>query len=104
MTKVELPDAEDIVEKTEPTKNVVTGKDFAKLTKKALKLGATSLDISNQKNSKYFVTLKDGKKVHFGSVKYEDYHDEERRQKYLATAKKIKKQTKRINLGKPWKN
>ena len=49
MTKVELPDAEDIVEKTEPTKNVVTGKDFAKLTKKALKLGATSLDISNQK-------------------------------------------------------
>ena len=101
MTKVELPDAEDIVEKTEPTKNVVTGKDFAKLAKKALKLGATSLDISNKKNSKYFVTLKDGKKVHFGSVKYEDYHDEERRQKYLARAKKIiKKKQKELT----WEN
>lgn len=34
--------------------------------------------------------LKGGKKVHFGSVKYEDYHDEDRRQKYLARVKKIK--------------
>lgn len=35
MKKVELPNAEDIVEKkkTEPKKNVVTGKDFEKLTK-----------------------------------------------------------------------
>ena len=35
MKKVELPDAENIVEKkkAEPKKNVVTGKDFAKLTK-----------------------------------------------------------------------
>lgn len=34
MKKVELPDAEDIVEKkTEPKKNVITGKDFEKLTK-----------------------------------------------------------------------
>lgn len=40
---------EDPVETTQPTKNVVTGKDFTKLTKKALKLGATSLDYSNRK-------------------------------------------------------
>ena len=38
--------AEDIVE-DKPKRDVVTGKDFAKLTKKALKLGATSLDFSN---------------------------------------------------------
>lgn len=37
----------------QPTKNVVDGKDFVKLTKKALKLGAESLDFSNGKNSKY---------------------------------------------------
>ena len=43
------------------------------MTKKALKLGATSVDYSNRKNSKYFVTLKDGKKVQFGSPKYPDF-------------------------------
>ena len=58
-------------ETAQPTKNVVTGKDFAKLTKKALKLGATSLDYSNRKNSKYFITLNDGKKILFGNPKYE---------------------------------
>lgn len=61
--KKELPDAEDIVEKTEPTK---TGKDFAKLTTKAITLGATALNYSNRKNTKDFVTIEDGKKVHLG--------------------------------------
>ena len=85
--KKELPEAEDIVEKTEPTK---TGKDSAKLTKKAITLGATALiNYSNRKNTKDFVTLEDGKKVHLGSVKKEDYHDKERRKKYLARAKRI---------------
>ena len=82
---------EDIVV-TRPTKNVVTGKDFAKLIKKALKLGDASLDYSNRKNNKYFVTLKDGKKVHFGNPKYQDYllnGDEERRKKDLSRATKI---------------
>lgn len=88
MKKVKLPDAEDIVEKTEPTKNVVTGKHFAKLAKKAIKLEATDVNYSNRKNTKYFVTLEDRKKVHFGSVKNENYHDEERRKKYLVRAKK----------------
>lgn len=44
-----------------------------------MKLGTTSLDYSNRKNSKYFVTLKDGKKIHFGNPKFEDFNDEDRR-------------------------
>ena len=63
----------DSPEEEEPTKNAVTGKDFAKLTKKALKLGAETLDYSPRKNNKYVATLPDGKKVHFGSPKYPDF-------------------------------
>ena len=74
-------------------KFVVTGKDFKKLTKKAQKLGAESLDYSTRKNNKYMVTLPEGKKVHFGSPKYPDYlfhKDEEGRDRYLSRATKIK--------------
>ena len=74
-------------------KYVVTGKDFRNLTKKAQKLGAESLDYSTRKNNKYMVTLPEGKKVHFGSPKYPDYlfhKDQERRDKYLSRATKIK--------------
>lgn len=74
-------------------KFVVTGKDFKKLTKKAQKLGAETLDYSTRKNNKYVVTLPEGKKVHFGSPKYPDYlfhKDEERRDRYLSRATKIK--------------
>ena len=74
-------------------KYLVTGKDFKKLTKKAQKLGAETLDYSTRKNNKYMVTLPEGKKVHFGSPKYPDYlyhKDEERRDKYLSRATKIK--------------
>ena len=78
-------------EKTQ-TKNVV-GEAFRKLQKKAKRLGAKSLDYSKRKDMKYTVTLETGKKVNFGSAKYEDYllhKDEERRQKYLKRAKAIK--------------
>ena len=44
-------------EEERPAKNVVTGKDFAKLTKKARKLGAESLDFSPRKYNKYVATL-----------------------------------------------
>ena len=74
-------------------KNVVTGKEFKKLTKKAKKLGAESLDYSTRKNNKYVATLTSGKKVHFGSSQHADYlihKDQDRREKYLARAKKIK--------------
>ena len=74
-------------------KYLVTGKEFKKLTQNAKKLGAESLDYSTRKNNKYMVTLKSGKKVHFGSIKYADYlthKDKERREKYLTRATKIK--------------
>ena len=77
--------------KDTPKKTLVEGNVFKKLQRKAKKLGAKSLDYSNRKNNKYVVEY-EGKKIHFGSTKYEDYlihKDEERRDKYLARAKKI---------------
>ena len=47
-------------------KFVLKGKEFKKLTKMAKKLGAESLDYSKRKNNKYVVTLRNGKKLHFG--------------------------------------
>ena len=67
------------------------GDDFKRLQKKAKKLGAKYLDYSKRKNNKYVVEY-EGKKIHFGSTKYEDYlihKDLDRREKYLAKAKKI---------------
>ena len=57
----------------EEDKYIVSGKEFKKLTKNAIKLGAESLDYSKRKNNKYMVTLPSGKKVHFGSPNYPDY-------------------------------
>ena len=74
-------------------KNVLVGEEFDKLIDKAKDLGAESLDYSSRKNNKYMVKLPGGKKVHFGSPKYEDYtihKDKERRDKYLSRATKIK--------------
>ena len=74
-------------------KYIVTGKDFKKLIRNAKKLGAESLDYSTRKNNKYVATLPSGKKIHFGSPNYPDYlihQDKERRNRYLARAKKIK--------------
>ena len=76
-----------------PKENVLTGEEFKKLIKNAKNLGAESLDYSSRKNNKYMVKLSDGKKVHFGSPKYEDFtvhKDKERRDKYLSRATKIK--------------
>ena len=76
-----------------PNIYILEGPDFYRLTKNAKKLGAKSLDYSTRKNNKYMATLPGGKKVHFGSTKYEDYtihKDKERRDKYLARAMKIK--------------
>ena len=80
-------------EESSDDKYVVTGKDFKLLTKKAKKLGAESLDYSKRKNNKCVVTLPGGKNLHFGSSQYPDFlihKDKERRDKYLARAKKIK--------------
>ena len=74
-------------------KYVVKGKDFQKLSKKAKKLGAESLDYSKRKNNKYVVKLPSGKNLHFGSSQYPDFlihKDNERKEKYLSRAMKIK--------------
>ena len=74
-------------------KYVVSGKKFQKLTRNAIKLGAESLDYSTRKNDKYMATLSSGKKIHFGSAQHPDYlihKDQDRRERYLARAKKIK--------------
>ena len=74
-------------------KYVVKGKDFQKLSKKAKKLGAESLDYSKRKNNKYVVKLPSGKNLHFGSSQYPDFlihRDNERKEKYLSRAMKIK--------------
>ena len=74
-------------------KYVVKGKDFQKLSKKAKKLGAESLDYSKRKNNKYVVKLSSGKNLHFGSSQHSDYlihKDNERKEKYLSRAMKIK--------------
>ena len=55
-----------------PKKTLVEGDDFKKLQRKAKKLGAKYLDYSKRKNNKYVVEY-EGKKIHFGSTKYEDY-------------------------------
>ena len=85
-------------------KNVLVGEEFDKLIDKAKDLGAISLDYSSRKNNKYMVTLPGGKKVHFGSPKYEDYtihKDKERRDKYLSRAKKIKNKKGELTYTKP---
>ena len=74
-------------------KYLVSGKEFKKLTRKAKKLGAESLDYSTRKNNKYMATLSSGKKVHFGSSQHPDFlihQDEDKKERYLARAKKIK--------------
>ena len=85
-------------------KNILTGEEFEKLTNKAKDLGAVSLVYSKRKNNKYMVKLPSGKKVHFGSPKYEDFtihKDEDRRKKYLARAKKIKNKKGELTYNNP---
>ena len=84
---------EKVLKGVEFKKYVLKGEEFKKLIKNAKNLGAESLDYSPRKNNKYMVKLPGGKKVHFGSPKYEDYtvhKDKERRDKYLSRAMKIK--------------
>ena len=85
-----VPEKED---SSDDDKYVVKGKDFQKLSKKAKKLGAESLDYSKRKNNKYVVKLPGGKNLPFGSSQYPDFlihKDKERKEKYLSRAKKIK--------------
>ena len=79
------------IQKDLSPKYLLQGDDFKRLQKKAKKLGATSLDVSQRKNNKYMVEY-DNKKIHFGSANSEDYlnhKDPVHRDKYLTKAKKI---------------
>ena len=84
--------------------NIVLGKEFEELVKKAKELGAESLNYSTRKNNKYMVKLPDGKKIHFGSPKYEDFlihKDENRREKYRSRAMKIKNKQGELTYNNP---
>ena len=96
-----VPDEE---ESSDDDKYDVTGKDFVKLTKKAQKLGAESLDYSKRKNNKCVVTLPIGKKIDFGSPSYPDYlihKDEDRKDRYVARATKIKNRSGQLTYENP---
>ena len=91
-------------ESSDDDKYVVKGKDFQKLSKKAKKLGAESLDYSKRKNNKYVVKLPSGKNLHFGSSQYPDYlihKDNERKEKYLSRAMKIKNKKGELTYDNP---
>ena len=91
-------------ESSDDDKYVVKGKDFQKLSKKAKKLGAESLDYSKRKNNKYVVKLPSGKNLHFGSSQYPDFlihKDNERKEKYLSRAKKIKNKKGELTYDNP---
>ena len=84
--------------------NVLTGSEFDKLVSRAKELGAESLDYSSRKNNKYMVKLPGGKKIHFGSPKYEDFlihKDEKRRDKYRSRAMKIKNKNGELTYTNP---
>ena len=94
----------DFSSSDEDNKYVVIGKEFKKLTEKAKKLGAESLDYSTRKNNKYVATLPIGKKIHFGSGQYPDFlihKDKERKERYLARAKKIKNKQGELTFTNP---
>ena len=94
----------DFSSSDEDNKYVVIGKEFKKLTEKAKKLGAESLDYSTRKNNKYVATLSVGKKILFGSAQYPDFlihKNEERRDRYLARAKNIKNKQGELTFTNP---
>ena len=75
------------------SRNLLEGNSFIELQQKAKELGAQSLEYSKRKNSKYVVTLDNGKQIHFGSPNYQDFlihKDKTRQDNYLKRATKIR--------------
>lgn len=75
------------------SRNLLEGNSFIELQQKAKELGAQSLEYSKRKNSKYAVTLDNGKQIHFGSPNYQDFlihKDKTRQDNYLKRATKIR--------------
>ena len=81
-------------------KYILTAEEFKNLIK-----NTESLDYLFCKNNEYMVKLPGGKKVHFGSPKYEDFiihkdKDKDKRDKYILTGEEFKKLIKSAkNLG-----
>ena len=73
---------------------LVYGDKFSRLKDRAInRLGAKDLQYSLRMNKKYVVTLKNGKKVHFGDNRYEDFlthGDLTRRARYRKRASRIR--------------
>ena len=99
--KVENTDDDKGVIKQEVVRKVVTGEAFEKLQKKkSKKLGATSLGYSNRVNNKNVVDY-DGEKIHFGSIKIDDFliHGDEKKEKnILKELRESKKKMKTIPI------
>lgn len=75
-----------------------------KVKKKAIKLGASSLEKSTRKNKKYMVNYKN-KIIHFGQKGYEDFldhKDPDRRNNYLTRAKGIKNKKGQLTYNNPF--
>ena len=75
------------------SRNLLEGNSCIELQQKAKELGAQSLEYSKRKNSKYVVTLDNGKQIHFGSPNYQDFlihKDKTRQDNYLKRATKIR--------------
>lgn len=78
---------------------------------KDIKAPIKSITLSNSKNKKYTVELEDGKKVHFGDIRYEhykdrvgnlsklDHKDKDRRHSYLARATKIRNKSGKLTVN-----
>jgi hypothetical protein len=66
--------------------------EYKRLERNARFRGATNFGLSNRLNKKYFVVY-DGKKIHFGDVRFEDFSihgDKRRRDNYRNRHKGVK--------------
>lgn len=84
--------------------NLVSLEVLYKIIKmKGLDKYINSYGYSKKKDKKYYIILKDGKAVHFGSLKYQDYlihRDDERRSRFRSRFKSLYELNKN-NLNSP---
>jgi hypothetical protein len=67
--------------------------DIKKVNKLSKMIYEKTVQPSTRKNKKYMIMNDNNKLVHFGDLRYEDYtkhHDEDRLNRYLSRATKIK--------------
>ena len=67
--------------------------DIKKVNKLSKMIYEKTVEPSTRKNKKYMIMNDKNKLVHFGDLRYEDYtkhHDEDRLNRYLSRATKIK--------------